>query len=247
VEGSLDAGQAERLAGWLGDPAVAAAVRPTPVAPAGVLAGPAPAPPRPAAPVPSSGTGRRPGPLDAGVADPPTDPALTAPLPQPSAPSLEELQGWILDGRTGEAERELEAMLARRPGDASAWSALAACRRRQGAHAEAVTALRRVIELAGPIEGNRARFMAGRTLQDQLGDPAAAIPLFEAYLRQGPDAAPLAAEARLRLAKALLAVGRAAEAEPLLREMAAEHRGQPVGIEAARLLESHASTPIEER
>ncbi|MBN1774281.1 MAG: tetratricopeptide repeat protein [Deltaproteobacteria bacterium] len=249
VEGSLDAGQAERLAGWLGDPPVAIAARPTLAAPSGALAGGWPASPRPAAPDATglpAGAGRRPGPLDADAAAPPTEPALAAPSPEPPAPSLDEIQRWILDGRTGEAERELEAMLARRPGDASAWSALAACRRRQESHAEAVTALRRVIELAGPIEGNRARFLAGRTLQDQLGDPAAAIPLFEAYLRQGPDAAPLAAEARLRLAKALLAVGRAAEAEPLLRDMVEEHRGEPVGLEAARLLEGHASTPIEE-
>jgi TolA-binding protein len=80
--------------------------------------------------------------------------------------------------------------------------------------------------LAAAFPGSReeiaARVLAGQTLLDELGEPAAALASFERYLRDEPGG-PLAEEARVGRAQALGRLGRATEEADAWSELLARH------------------------
>ncbi|MCB9798041.1 MAG: tetratricopeptide repeat protein, partial [Alphaproteobacteria bacterium] len=156
---------------------------------------------------------------------------LAAPPAPPPLPSVEELRAALLAGQLDQAREGLERRLARAPGEVDAWTLLAQAERKAGRTAEAVRAWREVIARGAPAEAQRARFEAARLLEAQ---PAEAEPLLRAFL-QTPD--PLAAEARLRLGKAILAQGRRDEAAQTLEVLVSEHPGSASARAARALLE----------
>jgi ferric-dicitrate binding protein FerR (iron transport regulator) len=157
-----------------------------------------------------------------------------ATVPEPG--SLADWRAWIIQGRHAEAEHAISGYLARHPADTAAWSLLADCRRKAGRWSAAVEAYRKVVDLAPATEANRARFMAGTILGDRLGSHAAAASLFADYLTSTGHR-PLAAEAMLRRAGCLRALGRAGEAIGLLEDLIARHGGSSAAIKARRQLE----------
>ncbi len=147
-----------------------------------------------------------------------------------------EWRHWIIQGRLGDAEREIAAHLQRAEKDKEAWSLLADCRRKGGDYQGAVVAYRKVIVLASPAEANQARFRAGKLLQEKLGFHREAIDLFEEYVRSKSGNNMLEAEALLRMARSHHATGRVARARKLLEEVADGHSGTAAAAQARRML-----------
>jgi tetratricopeptide (TPR) repeat protein len=159
-----------------------------------------------------------------------------AAAPDAEPPTIETLRGWIVGGQYGDAEIELRARVAQAPADAEARSLLADCLRKQARWEEAADAYLAVVGAADPTLAARARFVAGEILSENLGRHAEAITLFSGYLDAAGPAAPLRAEALVRLARSLLALGRVAEARARLEEAVAKHPGTTIALEAKRLL-----------
>jgi len=162
----------------------------------------------------------------------------TTPAAAPTEePDLTTLRGWVIAGRLAEAEAGLTAFVARHPKDAEAWWTLADCRRKAGKTAAAVEAYREVIAVGTSDRADLARFKAGTLLQEKLGRHDEAVALFRGYLDDLGKSAPLRAEVLVRCGRSLIAAGRSAEAEPLLREVVADYGANPVAAEAKSLLE----------
>jgi len=122
-----------------------------------------------------------------------------APIPGPT-PDLADLRALLRDGELDEAAQGLTRWVAREPGDAEAWRLLAMVEQRRGQPRPAIEAWRAVIAHGSPSQAQRARYEAA-TL---LGPTPEAVALWDDFLAT-PD--PLAPEARLGLAEALLASG----------------------------------------
>jgi transmembrane sensor len=176
------------------------------------------------------------------VALPDAGRSRSAPATAGSPAGLSVWREWIVEGRLGDAAAALDAHLGRQPGDTGAWSLLADCRRKQGRARAAIDAYAEVIERASAGEANRARYMAGSLAQDRLGDHAAAQRYFAAYL-SAPGRKPLAAEAAVRRARSLLALGRDGEGRAVLERVLAEHAGTQAAATARRLLDQQDPTP----
>jgi ferric-dicitrate binding protein FerR (iron transport regulator)/Tfp pilus assembly protein PilF len=155
----------------------------------------------------------------------------------PADPDLESLREQVIAGRLAEAEAGLTDLVARHPDDAEAWWTLAECRRKAGNPAAAVEAYREVIAVGTPDRADLARFKAGALLQEKLGRHEEAAALFRDYLTSLGRGAPLRAEALVRCGRSLVAAGRFAEAEPMLREVVDDFGANPVAAEARSLLE----------
>ena len=151
-------------------------------------------------------------------------------------PNLAALRELVISGRLDQAEAGLAAFVARHPGDAEAWWILGDCRRKEGKHAAAVEAYRQVIAVGPPDQVDLARLKAGTILQEKLGRHADAVALFREYLKSGGSKASLRAEVLVRCGRSLIALGRDADAEPLLREVVEEFAANPVAAEARALL-----------
>jgi transmembrane sensor len=152
-------------------------------------------------------------------------------------PDLETLRRWVVDGRLTEAEAGLTALVARRPTDVEAWWTLGDCRRLDGRPAEAVDAYRRVIAIGPADQADLARLKAGALLQERLGRHADAVALYEEYLRGKGASSSLRAEVLVRCGRSLVALGRDADARPMLREVVERYPANPVAGEARALLE----------
>lgn len=148
------------------------------------------------------------------------------------AKELEALRALVIEGRLTEAEPHLRQFTQHSDRDPKVWSLLADCLRKQGRYREAVETYRSVIALGPSPDANRARFLAAALLQDRLQDPHAAITLLETFDKD-QVASP---EARLRLGRALIAVGKAQRARVLLEELLRQHPASTIEAEARRLL-----------
>lgn len=157
--------------------------------------------------------------------------------PGAGSPDLATLREWIVAGRLVEAEAGLIGLVARDPADADAWWTLGDCRRRARDFDGAVEAYSKVIEVGAPEQADLARLRAGAILQERLGRHDDAVALLLELLRAGDPASPLRAEVLVRCGRSLAALGRGAEAEPLLREVVERHAANPVAAEARALLE----------
>ncbi len=142
----------------------------------------------------------------------------------------------IIRGDYGRALSVLEGHLNRTPQDAIAWTLLANCRRKTGDWEQAVYAYRKVVEVAGPMDGNRARFKSAAIYQDKLGRHGDAIGLLRSYLKRDARLKPHQAEAKYRLARSLRAIGRTEKANEILEEIIAAHAGSSAAEQARQLL-----------
>ncbi|MCB9743277.1 MAG: tetratricopeptide repeat protein [Alphaproteobacteria bacterium] len=156
--------------------------------------------------------------------------AARTPSPSPP-PALSELRAQVLAGELDPARAGLQQRLSQDTTEVAAWKLLAQLERKAGDPAAAVAAWRAVIRVGPEAEAQRARFEAARLLE---GQPAEAEALLRDFLRS-PD--PLAPEARLRLAEALLAQRRGAEAEAELERLISEHPGDPAASRARSTLQ----------
>ena len=145
-------------------------------------------------------------------------------------------QDWILDGRYNDARIALKAHVRTRPRDRQAWALLADCERKDGRWEESVSAYRRVMGLSPAGPRRRAAFRAAAILQDNLADHNSAIELLEEYVATASPADALAAEARIRLARSCLKVGRTHRARTLLEDVIANYPGTPVANRAETML-----------
>ncbi|MBN1773343.1 MAG: FecR domain-containing protein [Deltaproteobacteria bacterium] len=162
----------------------------------------------------------------------------------PAAPfDPEALRERLLAGETGPVTETLAAHLARQPRDAEAWWLMAAARRRGRDPSGERAAYERLIDVGSPADANRARFLAAVVSQDRLGDAAAAADHLTTYLALPAAQQTHGVEARLRLARAWITLGRTAQAASLLRALVEEERGQEPAEEAARLLGEIEGTP----
>ncbi|MFK7926705.1 MAG: hypothetical protein AB8H79_00840 [Myxococcota bacterium] len=148
----------------------------------------------------------------------------------PSLPPLSELKQLLLDGRSDAARQGLSRRLAASPNDVPAWTLLAQLEGRAGAPDAAVTAWREVISRGNKAEAQRARYEAAVILD---GRPAEVVPLLTAFLA---DPGPLAPEAGVRLGRALLVLGRDAEAKARLQAVIDASPGTSSAREARALL-----------
>lgn len=150
---------------------------------------------------------------------------------------LRRLRAAIIDGRLVEAESGLRAYLEHSARDATAWSLLGDCLRKLGKWRESVDAYRSVMRVGQGTEAQRARFLAASVLQDRLKDPRAVIALLEGY---GEDQI-TTPEARLRLSRALVAVGEVRKARSTLDAILAGKPAGSIAQEARRLLDETSS------
>lgn len=155
----------------------------------------------------------------------------------PRAPDTETIREWILERHYEKAESALKRRLARNPGSGSDWWLLGECRRRAGRHSQATEAYLRVIAVGSPAYANRARFQAARLFQDNLRKPGEAVRLLRNYLAAAPNLRPLDAEARLRLGKGLMSLGRRTEAENILQDLTKRHPGTGAALQAKQFIQ----------
>lgn len=144
-------------------------------------------------------------------------------------PTLGPVRAKVLSGDLDGAREQLEGWLGRTPDDAQAWALLAQVEGKAGRVSEAVQAWRGVIAHGSPGEAQRARFEAARL---PGVEPGVAEELLRGFL-ETPD--PLAADARLRLARVLLAQGRVEEAKAEAERVVAGHPGTAPARAAAEL------------
>ncbi|MCB9764521.1 MAG: tetratricopeptide repeat protein [Alphaproteobacteria bacterium] len=159
------------------------------------------------------------------------------PAPAPEPPAVEALRARLLAGELDAAREGLAWRLRLHPREVESWTLLAQLERKAGAPAAAVAAWRQVIRHGQPAEAQRARFEAASLSE---GQPAEAEALLRAFLEQ-PD--PLAAEARLRLARALIAQNRTSEALNELDALIAAHPGSAPARSARALREEIPENP----
>lgn len=147
----------------------------------------------------------------------------------PPLPSLDALSQLIRDGELAAAREGLQARLAADPADSDSWYRLAQLEARAGDPSAEAAAWRAVIAHGSARRASLARY----ELAGLVDDPAEVEALMRAFL---PDAGNREADARLRLAKALLAQGRDADARAELERIVTEHPGDAPAVEAQRLL-----------
>jgi len=111
------------------------------------------------------------------------------------------------------------------------------CLRRLGRASAAVEAYEQAARGKEP-GANRARLLAAAVLQDDLGQPARAIALLDAYLKRGAELPALEAAARVRKARAQRALGQEAAARAGLEDVIRRFPDTPAAGEAQALLRS---------
>lgn len=171
-------------------------------------------------------------PIDAGVPD------KMRPAPAKLL-DVEAVTQAMVSGQLDDAQRLLDAHLARVPHDARAWLLLGDLNRRRGASAKAVEAYRKAASFGPDADTRtRARLFAASLLQDSLADGPGARTLLEACLKekQGPKA--LEAPVLVRLARLDLAAGQQTEARRRLQYVLEWHPTTPSAVDARQLLDS---------
>ena len=153
---------------------------------------------------------------------------LIRPVPAPPLPSLTELRRMLVEGDLAGTRAGVTQRLAANDRDVGAWTLKAQLESRAENDVDAIAAWIRVTDLADPAAAQRARYEAAIL----WGTDPACIPLLREFLRT-PD--PLAPEATLRLADALLASGDQ-EGTVQLERLVREHPGTAAAQQAqARL------------
>jgi len=156
-----------------------------------------------------------------------------------------ERRDWerlIIDGRQGEASVKIRRHLKTAPNDTLAWSLLADCEKRSGNWSSAVASYRNIMDRGNRSEAATARFQAAVLLQDKLGRQSDAAELLTTFAAEN-QRHPLVAEALLRRALALRAMGRAEESSALLNAITRNHPGSVAAIKARRLLGEENGSP----
>lgn len=151
-----------------------------------------------------------------------------------AAPALRDWRARAARGECALVTAEVERHLQRAPGDERAWLVLGDCRRRLGDTPGAVTAYGRAARERGP-EAARGLLLAASLWHDELGEPARAVPLLEAYVARRPETPALEAAALVRLARAHAALGRRGEARALLERVVRRFPDTPAAAEAVHL------------
>lgn len=150
-------------------------------------------------------------------------PPMSAPAAAP-AERLSDLRRRLASGDSS-AATAVEQWNASHPDDAEGWALRARLEaRRQGGAAEA-QAWREALRSGPPSSAIRYRYELGRTLSGLAEERAEGIRLLQEVLALG--AGPLDADTRLRLAGALDAAGRPAEALVVWQSIEALHPGTP--------------------
>lgn len=121
-------------------------------------------------------------------------------------------------------------------GDADAWLILGDCRRRQREFAPAVTAYLAAAKTREP-QGKQGLLQAAELLQQELKQPQQAVVVIDSYLRTKPERR-LEAAALVRKARALVELGKKAEAKAVLSDAVKRLPETPSAAEANRLLEN---------
>ncbi len=153
-----------------------------------------------------------------------------------SQPSLDDLRHRLLAGDPDAALADLEALVATDPEHVDAWALLATARRRSGDPAGAIGAWREVVSRASGSDASRARYEAAVILQAQPDGHAEAVALLEAFLDSPEGLGALEADARLRLARSLRALGREDEASAALEDVLQRFPGTAPATAARDLL-----------
>ncbi|MBN2528097.1 MAG: FecR domain-containing protein [Deltaproteobacteria bacterium] len=151
-------------------------------------------------------------------------------------PAMNQWRSWILSGNLTQAENALTDYLRHAPKDRLAWTLLADCYRKAHKWNEAVSAYQKVIRLAPVVERRRAQYRAAAILQDNLGDHPGAVLLLEKYLSSAKKSDMLGAEARLRLARSYMHVGKRQRGKDMLNTVINNYTGTPAAAQAHRML-----------
>jgi ferric-dicitrate binding protein FerR (iron transport regulator) len=157
--------------------------------------------------------------------------------------SLDDIRDLVIEGDLEAARRHLKRHLNATPADGAAWSLLADCLRKQGDWTGAVGAYEKLVALSPASAANRGRYRGAVLLQDQLDRPDEAARWFEAYLAHGGGSPTLRIRARLRLSRALIRLGRRAEARQNLRRVLESTTEPGNRAQARALLDSLTAVP----
>jgi TolA-binding protein len=141
-----------------------------------------------------------------------------------------EMKQWIGTGRHGDAIRAIEERLITESTNSELWRLLAESRRKSGNYQGAAAAYRRVVEFASPQIANAARYKLGLMYQNELNQPANAIPFFASYLAN--ESQLLRAEALYHLAKAEYSTGKKSLATVHLKEVIGAHGATAAAVKA---------------
>jgi hypothetical protein len=168
-----------------------------------------------------------------------TRPGLRTVAPKASAADaspnfITEMKQWIGTGRHRDAVKAIEERLVTESTNGELWRLLAESRRKIGNHQGAVAAYLQVVEFATPQVANAARYKLGLMYQNELNQPANAIPFFATYLAS--ESQLLRAEALYHLAKAEYSTGKKTQATVHLKEVIGAHSATAAAVKAKKLL-----------
>jgi ferric-dicitrate binding protein FerR (iron transport regulator)/thioredoxin-like negative regulator of GroEL len=156
-----------------------------------------------------------------------------------STPSLQaDLERWqhsITFEGCPRVEREIRAALRRAPHSGEAWRQLADCLRLTGRDAEASRAYTQAIANGSTTTADESRLLLAELLLGRLADPAQAERVLLAFLAR-PHVPLLEGAARLKLARAMIALGRREEAKRELQRVTKRLPSSPPALEAMELL-----------
>ena len=145
-----------------------------------------------------------------------------------------EMKQWIGTGRHRDAVSAIEERLITESTNSELWRLLAESRRKSGNYQGAAAAYRKVVEFATPQVANAARYKLGLMYQNELNQPANAIPFFASYLAN--ESQLLRAEALYHLAKAEYSTGKKSQATVHLKEVIGAHGATAAAVKAKKLL-----------
>jgi hypothetical protein len=149
---------------------------------------------------------------------------------EPELSSLDDLRALVLGGALEQARLGLSARIAQDAADVPAQILMAQLQAKRGDRAEAVKHWEQVIRRGKDGQAHRAHYEAAVLLLDK---PAAAEPHLRAFLA---TPGPLAADARLRLGRVLLAQGKRTEGAQELERLILAHPGSTPARVARELL-----------
>ena len=159
-------------------------------------------------------------------------PALVPSKPAVTLPTLSVLRKLALAKEYDQARAGLQSRLKAHSKEVDSWILLAQVEGKARDKEAAIRAWQRVIAMDSGAKAQRARFEAASLLMDK---PAEAEVLLRAFLI---DPGPLAADAKLKLGRTLLAQGRSEEARAALTALVAAHPGTTPARLARELLQS---------
>jgi ferric-dicitrate binding protein FerR (iron transport regulator)/thioredoxin-like negative regulator of GroEL len=159
-------------------------------------------------------------------------------LPRPA--SRHDLERWrraAVSGRCSEILPELRRVRRENPQRTDALHVLADCLRLAGENREAAREYEQLIQIARPDEADVARILLADLYLQHLEEPASAERVFREYLKrkQPPQ---LEAAARVKLARALIALKRPREAHAELEHVTKRLPSTPAAVEALELLKT---------